>query len=141
MILVDSSAWIELLRNTDHAARQTLAHHLAQRSEIATTEIVVMELLAGVQANRARQTLRDTLLALPLLSLRSIDDFENAADLYRVCRRKGSTVRRLTDCLIAAVAIREGATLLHNDRDFESLARYTRLRTERYVRSKERRKR
>jgi len=100
-----------------------------------------MELLAGVQANRARQTLRDTLLALPLLSLRSIDDFENAADLYRVCRRKGSTVRRLTDCLIAAVAIREGATLLHNDRDFESLARYTRLRTERYVRSKERRKR
>ena len=59
-------------------------------------------------------------------------DFESAAELYRLCRSRGATVRKLMDCLIAAVAIREKVTVLHNDRDYEVLARHTRLRTERY---------
>ncbi len=71
-------------------------------------------------------------MALPRLAVRGLVDFESAADLYRTCRGRGATVRRLIDCLIAAVAIREKATVLHNDRDFEVLARHTRLRTERY---------
>lgn len=59
-------------------------------------------------------------------------DYEEAADLYRGCRSRGATVNKLIDCLIAAIAIREGATVLHNDRDFEVLAKHTRLRLERY---------
>jgi predicted nucleic acid-binding protein len=133
VILVDSSAWIELLRDSGHAARRTLQHHLTKRSEIATTEVVVMELLAGMLSNRTREALREKLLALPLLVVRGLDDFESAADLYRTCRRKGATVRRLTDCLIAAVAIRENVPVLHNDHDFDALARHTKLRVERYV--------
>ncbi len=134
MILVDSSAWIELLRGTDNAAHRMLKHHLAAGSPLATTEVVVMELLAGARNDRDRDRLRLRLLSLPLLRLRGMPDFESAADLYRRCRRRGETVRKLIDCLIAAVAIRERATLLHNDRDFEVLARHTRLRTEPSVR-------
>ena len=52
------------------------------------------------------------------------------AELYGIRRSGGATVRTLMDCLIAAVAIREQVTVLHNDRDYEVLA--TRLRTERY---------
>ena len=58
-------------------------------------------------------------------------DYEAAAE-YRACRGRGATVGKLIDCLIAAVAIRERAALLHNDRDFETLAQHTRLRIERY---------
>jgi predicted nucleic acid-binding protein len=134
MILVDSSAWIELLRGTDHVVHQTLRHHLAAGSPLATTEVVVMELLAGARNDRDRGRLRQRLLALPLLRLRGMPDFESAADLYRLCRRRGETVRKLIDCLIAAVAIRERASVLHDDRDFEILARHTRLRTEPSVR-------
>lgn len=130
MILVDSSAWIELLRASGHPAHQTLKRHLDAGSPIATTEVVVMELLAGAGSNRDRDRLRQRLLALPLLRLRGMPDFESAADLYRRCRRSGTTVRRLIDCLIAAVAIRERATVLHNDRDFEVLGRHTPLRIE-----------
>lgn len=133
MILVDSSAWVELLRETGHPAHRTLRHHLEARASIATTEVVVMELLAGAGSTADRNRLRQRLLALPLLRLRGLPDFENAADLYRTCRRRGETVRKLVDCLIAAVVIREGGTVLHADRDFEVLARHTRLRCERLV--------
>lgn len=132
MILVDTSAWIELLRGTGHPAHLTLKHHLASGSPIATTEVVVMELLAGVSQKREHDRLRQRILALPQLHLRGMPDFEAAADLYRRCRRRGDTVRKLIDCLIAAVAIREGATVLHNDRDFDVLGRHTRLRIERF---------
>lgn len=130
MILVDSSAWIEFLRGTGHPAHLTLKHHLDGGSAIATTEVIVMELLAGASTNRNRDRLRQRLLALPQLRLRGMPDFEAAADLYRRCRRGGDTVRKLIDCLIAAVAIRERATVLHNDRDFDVLRRHTRLRVE-----------
>jgi predicted nucleic acid-binding protein len=132
MILVDTSAWIELLRASGHPAHVTLRHHLQRRSPIATSEPVIMELLAGVRTGGEHSRLRARLIALPRLTLRGLVDFESAADLYRTCRSRGATVRRLIDCLIAAVAIREKATVLHNDRDFEVLAKHTRLRTERY---------
>lgn len=132
MILVDTSAWIELLRGSGHPAHVTLRHHLERRSPIATTEPIIMELLAGIRDTHERSTLRARLLGLPRLAVRGLADFESAADLYRACRGRGATVRKLIDCLIAAVAIREHATVLHNDRDFDVLARHTRLRTERY---------
>ena len=133
MILVDSSAWIEFLRASDHAAHRTLKHHLTRRSAIGTTEPIVMELLAATRTPGEHTKLRARLLAFPLLRLRGLSDFEKAADLYRTCRRDGETVRRLIDCLIAAVAIRERATVLHNNRDFETLARHGNLQIEPFV--------
>jgi predicted nucleic acid-binding protein len=132
VILVDTSAWIELLRASGHPAHLTLRHHLARRSPLATTEPVIMELLAGAKIPREHARLRARLLALPRVTVRGVADFEAAAELYRACRARGATVRRLVDCLIAAVAVRDGATVLHNDGDFEILARHTRLKTERF---------
>ncbi|CAB4810912.1 MAG: PIN domain-containing protein [Actinobacteria bacterium] len=54
-------------------------------------------------------------------------DYDQAAALYRTCRRNGETVRRLIDCLIASVAIRLDAPVLHADADFAALARHTQL--------------
>jgi predicted nucleic acid-binding protein len=54
-------------------------------------------------------------------------DYEAAAGLYRTCRRSGTTVRRLPDCLIAMVAIRNRVELLHCDSHFEAIARHAPL--------------
>ncbi len=86
-----------------------------------------MEVLAGA---------RDDADELRLASLLSVatsvpverEDWPSAAQLHRACRTGGETVRRLPDCLIAAVAIRAGVALLHCDGDFETLARHTALR-------------
>ena len=58
------------------------------------------------------------------------EDYDKAAELYRQCRSRGETVRKLLDCLIAAVAIRSGIPVLHNDRDFDALARHTELQVD-----------
>jgi predicted nucleic acid-binding protein len=132
VILADTSAWIELLRGSGHPAHVTLRHHLERHAPIATTEPVIMELLAGSRSASERSKLRTRLLGLPRLAVRGLPDFESAAELYRTCRGRGAMVRKLIDCLIAAVAVREHATVLHNDRDFDVLAQHTRLRVERY---------
>jgi predicted nucleic acid-binding protein len=60
----------------------------------------------------------------------AMDDLIRAsyADVYALCRREGATVRKLTDCLIAVVAIREDAELVHCDADFTAIAARTTLR-------------
>ena len=69
MILVDTSAWIELLRASGHPAHVTLRHHLERRSPIATTEPIIMELLAGTRSRREHLRVRARLVALPRLTL------------------------------------------------------------------------
>ena len=67
------------------------------------------------------------LLALDVLQVEGLDDFRAAAQLYRAARRRGLTVRRTADCLIAVVCIRADRPLLHNDSDFDSLAEVSAL--------------
>jgi predicted nucleic acid-binding protein len=55
-------------------------------------------------------------------------DFDTAAAVYRSCRSQGKTVRKLIDCLIAAVAMRANVALLHMDQDFTAIATATGLR-------------
>ena len=51
-----------------------------------------------------------------------------AANLYRTARRRGLTIRRSVDCLIAATGLEVGAEIYHNDRDFDAVARVSDLR-------------
>jgi hypothetical protein len=94
--------------------------------EIATCEPVWMEILAGARDERHLNGLRRLLAGAVMLTTMSID-YEEAAALYRVCRRDGETPRKLVDCLIAAIAIRTGVAVLHLDADFDVLSRHTSL--------------
>jgi hypothetical protein len=68
------------------------------------------------------------LYGLHLLAVGGLATYETAAEIYRLCRKSGESIRNATDCLIAAVAIRDGAEVLHRDADFEAIARHTSLR-------------
>ena len=127
MILVDSSAWIEYLRGT-RSTTNIRVRALALTPQLAMTDVVVMELRAGARSERERAYLRTFISSFDFLAVAGVQDFEHAAELYRACRRNGETVRKMTDCLIAAVAIRNDAPVLHHDADFDVLARYTPLR-------------
>lgn len=124
MILVDSSAWIEFLRDTDSPVCNRVDALL--EGEIATCDPIRMEVLAGARNERHLADLRG-LLARAVVLPTGPTDYEDAAALYRACRRQGATVRRLLDCLIAAVAVRAGASVLHADSDFATLASHTSL--------------
>lgn len=127
MILVDTSAWVEFLRGTGSAVHMRVRDLVSSSVAIATTDVVLMELLAGAKSEASAQDLRRMLLGFKHLRGHALDDAEHAAALYRQCRRAGATVRSLNDCLIAAVAIRAHASVLHCDRDFDAIATHAGL--------------
>lgn len=130
MIVVDTSAWVEFLRATGSPAHLTLRRLIRSGSPLAVTEVVIMELLAGAPSERELGDLRSRLLAFPVLTLGGLAGYEAAASIFRACRQAGERIRRLTDCLVAVPTIRAGATLLHADADFETIARHCPLRLE-----------
>jgi predicted nucleic acid-binding protein len=127
VILVDTSAWIEFQRATGSPVDRGLAAAIEADEPLATTGLVVLELLAGARDELQARKLRRLLDRCRFLALDEPSDHEAAAALYRACRREGTTVRRLPDCLIAVVAIRTGASLLHHDADFDAIARHAPL--------------
>lgn len=129
VILVDSSAWIEFQRATGSAAHRRLREAVESGEELATTGIVILEVLAGARDERQSRDLGRMLARCELLRLQEPFDHEAAARVYRACRAAGTTIRRLPDCLIAAVAIRTGSAILHQDSDFELIARHAPLVT------------
>ena len=125
MILVDMSAWVEFLRDTGSPACDRVEALLA--SEIAISDAVRMEVLDGARDERHLHDLRRLLARATVLPTEP-SHHEEAAALFHLCRREGETVQKLIDCLIGAVAIRSDAPILHNDADFDVLARHTDLR-------------
>jgi predicted nucleic acid-binding protein len=131
VIVVDTSAWVELLRATESPTDRTLTRLLEEKHDLAVTEAIILEVLAGAATPRRAEELRSMLLRFPVLELGGLAGFEHAAELYRACRQAGEQPRSIVDCLIAAPTIAADATLLSTDRDFEKLARHTPLRLER----------
>lgn len=127
MILADTSAWVEWLRATGSRVHLRMRELVEAGDAVASTDPVLLELLAGARDDETRRKLRRMLASFDFLPVRGPFDYEDAADLYRACRRSGSTPRSLMDCLIAAVAIRNGVPVLHADSDFELLAETTPL--------------
>ncbi len=122
MILVDTSAWVEFDRATDSPADRRLTNLIAAEQDIAVTEPVIMEVVAGARDARREASLRRLLDRCRLLRFDAVADFDAAADIYRACRRTGVTPRGMIDCMIASVARRHRASLLACDADLERVA-------------------
>lgn len=128
MIVVDSSVWIDYFNGV--ASPQTdrldtvLSHDL-----VLVGDLIMVEVLQGfrsdVQMRRARSLL-DLLEFRPMVGR---DAALAAADNFRTLRRRGATVRKTIDVLIATFCIRHELPLLHDDRDFDAMAKHLGLKT------------
>ena len=120
MLLVDTSAWIEVFRRP---ARFDV-EQLGDLDEIVTCLPVIQEVLQGFTDEAAFRTAREAIWSFPVVeSPLAADVVEEAVGLYRTARRAGLTIRSGVDCLIAACALRHALTVVHVDRDFDLLAR------------------
>ena len=102
MILVDTSAWIEFLRDTGSAVCNRVETLI--ESEIAVCDPIRMEVLAGAGSERHLRSLRGLLARATLLPTAPAD-YDEAAALYRACRGEGETVRKMIDCLLSLIHI------------------------------------
>ncbi len=129
MIAVDSSVWIDYLGARPTPQTLLLKGYLTRNpSEIVLVDIVLTEVLRGLREEDVRR-IETALLELDVVRMQWVADFRAAAGLYRAARTAGFTIRGTVDCLVAAVCIREGVTLLHRDTDFDRLADISELST------------
>lgn len=128
-LLVDTSVWSLAMRRdapSDVPEVGRLSRALTGRELVATTGVVLQEILQGTVAPSSRAAIIERFAALEFL-MPDRDDHVAAADMRNECRRHGVQLGTI-DALIAAVAIRHDATLLTTDRDFANAARWIPLR-------------
>lgn len=119
--LVDSSVWVEFFRRKGTPAGRFLRERMAaDPTTLLGCAPVRMELAIDPDDLRRHRTLKvyEGLLSAGI----SEDDFDLAAALYRAVRQTGHTIRSRPDTLVAAIALRVGARLVHNDADFDRIA-------------------
>ena len=117
MILVDSSVWIDYFRSAD-TGQVALLDSLFGRSPLAVGDLIAAEVLQGVHDEREFRLVKKTLDAFDHVDLAGYALAVKASENYRLLRRKGITIRKTIDTLIATRCIQDGHTLLHSDRDF-----------------------
>lgn len=125
MLLIDTSVWIKLFRNTNDDFKQTLIEAIDGK-DYYLSRFTQTELLQGARNEKEWSELDDYLSTQDYIDP-GIQSWSHAARIYYELRRQGITVRNTIDCLIAASAIECDLLLLHNDRDFEAIAQGTSL--------------
>ena len=128
MVLVDTTVWIDLFVGRQSPPVDALEVLIHDQDDLCVCGVILTEVLQGIRRERQYRTIRerfDSLVFLPM----SQGTFVRAAEIYRLLRRKGITVRRSTDCMIAAVATEHEVLLLHNDCDFVPIEKHCGLKT------------
>lgn len=120
-VLVDSSAWIDLINAHESPEAAALADLLAGDDDVCTCGVIVAEVLQGLRRPSGYARVRDGFADLTFLVPMGMPLYVRAADIYRTLRRRGRTVRSTIDCLIAAIAEENRCHLLHRDSDLREI--------------------
>jgi predicted nucleic acid-binding protein len=128
--IFDTSVWISFSKGVENAQTQKLEHYLINSpKQIYITPTIIQEFLMGLK--HETDFIKYQYQFQQLNSFKS--DWEKtsiaAAKLYFDLRKKGVTIRKSTDCLIAQIAIENNVLLVHIDSDFELIAKNSTLRT------------
>ncbi len=130
-IIVDSSVWIDFFNKNPTSKTEHLKYlllNISWSSPVIILPLIMQEILQGIEEDNNYITVKENLQGFDCLHYDSYKISINAADLYRLLRKKGITVRKANDCLIAAICIDHKIPLLHNDKDFDNIAKHTSLK-------------
>jgi predicted nucleic acid-binding protein len=130
MLLIDTSVWISVFRSRGDQVRQQLETLIANR-EILLTRFTQLELLQG-SLNEQEWTILSTYLEVQDYVELTPSSWQATARIYYDLRRQGLTVRSPIDCCIAQAALENDLLLIHNDRDFETIAQVRSLQNLRF---------
>jgi len=121
-IIVDTSVWIQFLNGVPSKEVDYLKEAILVGELVYVCPIIIQEVLQGIRDDKQYEVVKDYLLAFDRLEWEPVAAGIAAADLYRALRKKGITIRKSNDCLIAAFAKEFGLSVLQVDRDFQLIA-------------------
>lgn len=117
MVLVDTTVWIDFFSANLTPQVEALEKLIAEREDICLCGVILTEILQGIRDDAEFKKTKNLLANLVFLPM-PYSAYLSSAEIYRGLRRKGITIRKSVDCMIAAVAIENDIPLLHNDKDF-----------------------
>ena len=123
MVIVDTSAWIEYFRIGIPDVVEKVDRCLEQEP-VGIGDLVYCEIMQGIRSSRERGRVSSLLLSLPQFEMVGFAIAEKSAANYRLLRSKGVTVRKTIDMLIGTFCAEHGFQLVHNDSDFDLMARH-----------------
>lgn len=118
-IIADTSVWISFFNGIETPQVQTLTDYIKGDDPIFLCPTIIQEILQGINDDKQYEQVKDLLLAFNIFNDDSLEIAISAANLYRSLRKKGITIRKSNDCLIAQYAIKHSMKILHQDRDFD----------------------
>lgn len=129
MTVVDSSVWISYFSSSVETDKTRELDRLLSRDRIVVGDLILAEVLQGFRAERDYRTAKSLLLSLEYRDMTNRELALRSADNYRWLRKRGITVRRTIDVLIATFCLAEDLPLLHDDQDFLPFEEYLGLRS------------
>jgi len=129
VILVDSSVWIDHLRNAVTRPVSHLRSLISREEELLVGDLILCEILQGLRTDTEARLVEEALREFEVVSLVGPELAVKAAANYRFLRSRGFTIRRTIDLIIGTFCIERGHFLLHGDRDFSPMAQYLGLQT------------
>jgi hypothetical protein len=126
MMLIDTSVLVGMFRDQTGSVAERL-DALINGEDIYLTRFTQMELLQGARNDAEWLRLESYLDGQDYVEASDFT-WTEAARIYFDMRRKGQTVRSVVDCCIAQLAVDHHMALVHDDRDFEMIANFRRLR-------------
>ena len=125
--VVDTSVWVDYLKKKA-VAQTLLINSFIDKNEVVTLPVILQEVLQGIREEALFESVKAAFLTFKKIEYNSIDAALQAASLFRFLRSKGATIRKPNDCLIACICIENNFQLLHNDKDFDNIAKHTSLK-------------
>lgn len=128
MTLVDSSVWIDYFTGKATPATDRLDSLLGEEL-VAIGDLMLAEVLQGFRADSEYRLARKLLLSLVVLNVLNTTVVLKSAANFRTLRKRGITVRKTIDAIIASYCIENGLPLLHSDKDFEPFQKHLGLKS------------
>jgi len=130
MIVADTSVWIDYVNGVVTPQTNMLDIELENR-RVATGDLIIVEFLQGFREDNQFHEAKDLMDSLEYFDFVGKEIAINAAQNFRKLRKKGITIRKTIDVLIATFCIEYGFELLHNDRDFDPMEEVLGLKVKR----------
>ena len=127
-VLIDTSVWIDFLNGTNNRQTDVMSKILYEETEVFISPQIIQEILQGISNDAEHNLMKEKLLSLNVLNIDSIELAIGASSLYRTLRKKGVTIRKTNDVLIAFYCLYFNIPILHKDRDFDKISYYSKLK-------------
>ncbi len=129
MVLVDTSVMIDYLEGNGNEVVLRFQYILDNNIPFGINLFIYQEVLQGVKTEKDFEKVKKYLDTQRFYTLKEErESYASAAKIYFKCRKKGITTKSTIDCLIAQTAIENNLYLLHNDSDFDNIAKVVDLK-------------